>query len=174
MYSVIHIIDALGLVFVQDEHKDLGKWTGEDPLGGVKEFAFDEYGDEYGVPERVSAKEYAEYVKKQLTDPTGLNIPEARVKIHENKTKSEIEAIFESIKAEEGVHLGVFVICLGFFLHSRYQKDLYAEVDAELDERFAADFNFCSDGGLVCYNMLTAKLTNYKNISCLLISEFDR
>ena len=50
-------------------------------------------------------------------DPTGLNIPEAKVKVHEDKTKSEIEAIFESIEAEEGVLLGVFVICVGYVLH---------------------------------------------------------
>ena len=52
-------------------------------------------------------------------EPTGLNIPEAKVKIIEDKTKSEIEAIFESIEAEEGVHLGLFVICLGFYLQER-------------------------------------------------------
>ena len=52
-------------------------------------------------------------------DPTGLNIQEAKVKIFEDKTKSEIETIFESIEAEEGVNLGVFVICVGFYLDSR-------------------------------------------------------
>ena len=54
----------------------------------------------------------------------------------------------------------------------KYQR-LRAEVKYELDERFAADFNFCSDGGLICFNMLTAKLTNNTNISCLLMQQFD-
>ena len=106
-------------------------------------------------------------------DPTGLNIPEAKVKIIEDKTKSEIEAIFESIEAEEGVHLGVFVICVGFYIYHEYHKRLYADVNAELDERFVADFNFCSDGGLICFNMLTSKLTNNTNISCLLMQVID-
>ena len=73
LYSVILIADTLGLIFIQNKHKDLGNWK---------------WGD--------SARDHAEkWIKRDLLDPNGLNIPESKVRVHEDKTKSEIEAIFK-------------------------------------------------------------------------------
>ena len=104
-------------------------------------------------------------------DPTGLNIPEKKIEVHRDKTRSEIEAIFESIEANEGVHLGVFVVTRGECIKIDYDISCFS--DAEPDERFVDHFNVDSDGKLICFNMLTAKLTNKHNISCLLILKED-
>ena len=98
-------------------------------------------------------------------DPTGLSIPKTNVRVYEDKSKSEIEAIFESIEANEGVHLGVFVVTRGECIKIDYDISCFS--DAEPDERFVDHFNVDSDGKLVCFDMLIAKLTNKHNISCL-------
>ena len=52
-------------------------------------------------------------------------------------------------------------------------KDFYKKMGAKLDTRFVADFNICTDGELICFSMLTAKLTNNRGISCVLIQNND-
>ena len=100
-----------GYVFVQESLDKFGDWEGGE--------ATTDLGQRIG--ETFSARVLGERVRDNLMDPSATNIPDVELLI--NKTKAEIVQIFHEIrelgneiKREQDTSLGVFIVCIGWYM----------------------------------------------------------